>query len=211
MAGHRVQTRTVDSETDLRIVPADQASCEDLDTVYGERGSGQRCRCQRYKLHPGESFAGLGRDELAARQQEQTGCGIPGSGTSSGLVAYLGDEPVGWCAVEPRPTYHGLLRPTFRIHWEGRDEDKEDDSVWAITCVFARAGYRKRGVARALAAAAVEHARAHGARAVEAYPVVVKNVIDEELHVGTEAMYADAGMTVVSHPSKRRLVMRLEF
>jgi GNAT superfamily N-acetyltransferase len=132
----------------------------------------QRCFCQRYKLHPGESFANVGREELAARQREQTHCGAPGSGTS-GLVAYLGDE-VGW----------------------------------AITCVFARAGYRKRGIARALAAAAVEHARRHGARAVEAYPMVDKNALAEELHVGTEAMFADAGMTVVSHPSKRRLVMR---
>jgi hypothetical protein len=46
---------------------------------------------------------------------------------------------------------------------------------------------------------------------VEAYPIVVKNVIDEELHVGTESMFADAGMAVVSHPSKRRVVMRLDF
>jgi GNAT superfamily N-acetyltransferase len=129
----------------------------------------------------------------------------------SGLVAYLGDEPVGWCAVEPRPAYHGLLRKTFRIHWEGRDEDRDDESVWSVTCLLARAGYRKRGVARALAEAAVEHARAHGARAVEAYPIVVKNVLSEELHVGTESVFADAGMTVVSRPSKRRVVMRLDF
>jgi GNAT superfamily N-acetyltransferase len=198
-------------DPDLRIVPADQASCDDLDTVYGARGSGQRCHCQRYKLHPGESFAGLGPEELAARQREQTHCGRPGSGTTSGLLAYLGDEPVGWCAVEPRPSYFGLLRPTFRIHWEGRDEDKEDETVWAITCVFARAGYRKRGLAGELAVAAVEHARTHGARAVEAYPMIDKNALAEERHVGTEAMFAEAGMTVVGHPSKRRLVMRLDF
>ncbi len=200
----------MDAETELRIVPANEAPYADLDALYGDRGSAQRCRCQRYKLHPGESFRGLGPDELAARQQEQTHCGDPGADGTSGLVAYLGDEPVGWCAVEPRPAYHGLLRPTFRIHWEGRDEDREDESVWAITCLFARAGYRKRGVARALAAAAVEHARRHGARAVEAYPIIDKNVLSEELHVGTESVFADAGLTVVSHPSKRRLVMRLD-
>ncbi|MEO6509703.1 MAG: GNAT family N-acetyltransferase [Nocardioides sp.] len=201
----------MDVDAELRIVPADQSSCEDLDVVYGGKASGYRCRCQRYKLFPGESFAGLGPDALAARQREQTRCGAADSGTTSGLVAYLDDEPVGWCAVEPRPAYHGLLRPTFRIHWEGREEDKEDESVWAITCVFARAGYRKQGVATALAAAAVEHARTNGARAVEAYPIIDKAALSEELHVGTEAMFADAGMTVVSHPSKRRIVMRLDF
>ncbi len=188
---------------DLRIVLSNEVDWDDVAAVFGDRGPGSRCWCQRYKLFPGESFAALGPDALAERMREQTRCG-------SGLVAYLGDDPVGWCAVEPRPAYHGLLRKTFRIHWEGRDEDRDDESVWSVTCLFARAGYRRRGVARALAEAAVEHARTHGARAVEAYPIVVKNVVDEELHVGTESMFADAGMTVVSHPSKRRVVMRLD-
>ena len=190
--------------SDLRIVPVSEADWDDVAAVFGDRGPGSRCWCQRYKLFPGESFASLGPDVLAGRMREQTESG-------SGLVAYLRDEPVGWCAVEPRPAYHGLLRKTFRIHWEGRDEDRDDESVWSVTCLYARAGYRKRGVARALAEAAVEHARAQGARAVEAYPIVVKNVIGEELHVGTESVFADAGMTVVSHPSKRRVVMRLDF
>jgi proteasome-associated ATPase len=38
--------------------------------------------------------------------------GHPESGTTSGLVAYLDGEPVGWCAVEPRTAYPRLLRST---------------------------------------------------------------------------------------------------
>jgi GNAT superfamily N-acetyltransferase len=200
-----------DLGSELRIVPANEAGCDDLAAVFGERGTCTRCWCQRYKLHPGESFGGFAPGEAAERLREQTRCGEPDSDATSGLVAYLGDEPVGWCGVEPRAAYHGLLRKTFRIPWEGRDEDRHDESVWAVTCLLARAGYRKRGVARALAVAAVEHARERGARAVEAYPILVKNVVSEELHVGTESVFADAGMTVVSHPTKRRLVMRVDF
>jgi hypothetical protein len=40
--------------------------------------------------------------ERARRMREQTACGHPDSDTTSGLVAYLDGEPVGWCAVEPR-------------------------------------------------------------------------------------------------------------
>jgi GNAT superfamily N-acetyltransferase len=196
---------------ELRIVPANQADWEDLAAVLGERGPGARCRCQRYKLRPGESFRGLGAGVLTERLREQTRCGDPGADSTSGLVAYLGGEPVGWCAVEPRAAYHGLVRHTFRIPWEGRDEDRDDESVWSVTCLFARAGYRKRGIARALAAAAVEHAREHGARAIEAYPIILKDVLVEELHVGTESVFADAGLAVVSHPTKRRVVMRRDF
>ena len=88
----------------------------------------------------------------------QTHCGEPGADATTGLVAYLDGEPVGWCAVEPRTAYPGLLR-VYRVPWEGRAEDKTDESVWAVTCVFTRAGYRRRGISRALVRAAVEFAR----------------------------------------------------
>ena len=80
-----------------------------------------------------------------------------------------------------------------------------------MTCLFTRAGCRKRGVSRALARAAVDFARERGARALEAYPITTKNVIAEELHVGTNSTFADAGFTEVSRPTRRRVVMRIDF
>ena len=203
-------TGTVRPVTGPAIVPANEASFEDLQAVFGTRGQACRCQCQRYKLRPRESFGSFPTVERAQRLREQTDCGHPESDTTSGLVAYLDGEPVGWCAVEPRTAYEGLLRNN-RVPWEGRAEDKTDDSVWAVTCLFTRAGFRKRGVSRALARAAVEFARERGARAIEGYPITTKNVITEELHVGTEGVFADAGLTEVSRPTLRRVVMRLDF
>jgi GNAT superfamily N-acetyltransferase len=80
-----------------------------------------------------------------------------------------------------------------------------------VTCFVIRAGFRKRGVSRALARAAVDFARERGARAIEGYPMVTKKVILEELHVGTEGVCADAGFTEVSRPTPRRAVMRVDF
>jgi GNAT superfamily N-acetyltransferase len=79
-----------------------------------------------------------------------------------------------------------------------------------VTCFFTRVGFRKRGVSRALARAAVEFARERGARAIEGYPIITKNVILEELLVGTEGVFADAGFTEVSRPTLRRVVMRVD-
>ena len=117
---------------------------------------------------------------------------------------------MGWCAVEPRPEFHGLVRNN-RVPWEGRDEDPADETVWALTCIFVRAGYRKRGISAELAAAAVDHARERGARALEAYPMVHNRAIEEELHVGTVRAYEDAGLAEVSRPTLRRAVMRVDF
>jgi GNAT superfamily N-acetyltransferase len=200
----------VSPEPAITVVPANEASWDDLRSVFGTRGQAARCRCQRYKLAPRESFGSFPVEERAHRLRQQTDCGHPESGTTSGLVAYLDGEPAGWCAVEPRTAYVGLLR-SFRVPWVDRSEDKSDDSVWAVTCVLTRAGFRKRGISRTLVRAAVDHARGHGARAVEGYPIITKDVILEELHVGTEATFAAAGFTEVSRPTPRRIVMRVDF
>lgn len=196
-----------------KIVPANQASCDDLPAVFGTRGAASFCQCQRYKLRPKEAFSKFPAEERADRLREQTGCGRPGSGSTSGLVAYLGAEPVGWCAVEPRTAYPALLR-VYRIPWLGRDEDRADDTVWAVTCVFARAGFRGRGIAHALVRAAVQHARDRGAHALEAYPMLTEpgqRIAWDEIHVGSRSMFEAAGLVEVSRPSHRRVVMRIDF
>ncbi|GGK66359.1 GNAT family N-acetyltransferase [Ornithinimicrobium pekingense] len=193
----------------LRIVPANEAACEDLDAVLGTRGPGSRCLCQRYKLARGEAFGSFPAEERASRWHDQTSCGDPTAPATSGLVAYSGDEPVGWCAVEPRTAYQGLVR-VFTVPWKDRTEDRRDPSVWAVTCVFVRAGHRRRGIGSALALAAVPFARGRGASALEAYPITTTAVIDEELHVGTVPMFEAAGMRQVAAPTPRRVVMRLD-
>ena len=163
-------------------------------------------------LAPGEAFSKFPAEERASRLHAQTACGTPTPQATSGLVAYLDDEPAGWCAVEPRPAYFGLLR-VYKVPWEGRAEDKSDAGVWPVTCVLVRAGYRRRGIAYALVEAAVDHARSRGARALEAYPMRTEagHITWDEIHVGTESIFAAAGMAEVSRPGKRRVVMRTSF
>ena len=158
---------------EVTIVPANEASWEDIQAVFGTRGDPSRCQCQRYKMQPKESWASVGSEELAFRLRTQTDCGHPESGATSGLVAYLDGEPVGWCAVEPRTAYPRLLLKTL-VPWAGRAEDKTDDGVWAVTCFVTRAGFRRRGISYALARAAVDFARQRGARALEGYPMITQ-------------------------------------
>jgi GNAT superfamily N-acetyltransferase len=201
------------SEAGLAVVPANEARCEDLQTVFGTRGAAAYCQCQRYKLRPKEAFKKFPVEERAHRLRMQTGCGNPRSKTTTGLVAYLEREPVGWCAVEARSAYEGLAR-SYRVPWEGRAEDKADDTVWAVTCVFVRAGFRGRGLSYELVRAASDFARQRGARALEGYPMLTapgQKVIWDEIHVGTRSMFEAAGFVEVARPTKRRVVMRIDF
>lgn len=198
---------------EVRIVPANEASWEDLQAVFGTRSSAARCQCQRYKLRPREAFSKFPVEERASRLREQTRCGHPESETTSGLVAYVDGEPAGWCAVEPRTAYEGLLR-VFRVPWEGRAEDKDDDTVWAVTCLLVRPGFRNRGLAYGLVRAAVELARERGARALEGYAMLTEpgqRITLDEIHVGNRSVFAAAGLAEVGHPTLRRFVMRIDF
>src|SRR5947199_10800698 len=109
--------------TDLVILPANEAPCEDIQAVFPRDPA--RCQCQRFKMFPGESWASVGGAELARRLREQTHCGNPQAASTCGLVAYLDGEPVGWCAVEPRSAYRRMLQKN-RVPWDGRSEDKHD-------------------------------------------------------------------------------------
>ena len=205
------------SPDDVTIVPANQASWADLSAIFGTVDPG-RCNCQRYKTRGW--FWAQGTDETRrAALREQTNCDDPEATSTTGLVAYLaepGNEtptPVGWVAVEPRTEYPRLQGlPTV---WRGRQhEDKQDDSVWSVTCIVVRKGYRKRGLSYALAAATIPYAKANGARALEAYAMRTqpgKEITWGELHVGAFQAYADAGFREVSTPSVRRVVMRVDF
>lgn len=193
------------------IVPANEASWDDLKKVFGTRGDPSTCQCQWFQ-NPGRSFGELGDEVRESRLQTQTACGDPTAAKTSGLIAYLGDEAVGWCAVEPRTAYPRLLGS--RIPWIGRNEDRGDPNIWSLVCFVTRTGYRRRGVSRALASAAVDFARQRGARALEGYPMVLppgKQAVWGEMFVGSRNVFVDAGFTEVSHPTLRRVVMRIDF
>lgn len=202
--------RTPVTDDELRIVPANEVSWQDVRDVFSAADA-HRCQCQRFKV-----LQWIWRDSTQAERtemlREQTACDRPDAPTTSGLIAFVGDEPAGWVAVQPRTAYPKLR--TSRVPWTGRDEDKDDDSVWAVTCFTVRRGFRGRGLTYPLARAAAEFARDRGAQAVEAYPMITqpgKEITWGELHVGARQVFLDAGFVEITRPTLRRAVLRIDF
>lgn len=188
----------------LRVIPAREAPFADVEAVFGTRGDPATCWCQWYKLR-GVEFRSAEpaelRDRLAAQLAE------PGPGP--GLLAYDGETPVGWCAVEPRPALVRL--PHSPVASATADPDFSDARVWSVSCFVIPRAHRRRGVATALAAAAVDVAREHGARLVEAYavdPAARSKPPAAELFPGTVSMFAAAGFVEVARPRPHRVVMQ---
>ncbi|WP_129783397.1 GNAT family N-acetyltransferase [Promicromonospora panici] len=218
----------------MEIVPATPERWDDVQAVFGTRGGAHHCQCQRIRLgdrawwylsveerahHLREQLDACLVDDRPADRMAADAADSPAGGTAGGvsptsgaLLAYVDAEPAGWVAVAPRIEF--VRYRGSQVPWAGRHEDKDDDSVWAVTCFAVRVGYRKQGLMYELAAAAVEHARERGAQAVEGYPIVLnqgQEVSWGEANVGTPGPFAAAGLTEVSRPTKRRRVMRLDF
>ena len=195
----------------LTFRPANEATWEDVQKVFGPRGQASRCQCQRQVLGDHDWWP-MSVDERAKLLREQTNAGDPDAPDTAGLVAYLDDEPVGWVAVAPRTTYRRLLGSN--VPWAERDEDKADETVWSAVCFVVRAGFRGQGLSYELAQAAVEFARRRGAAAVEGYPIVAKQgrrITWDEASVGSPQAFSAAGLRQVSSPTVRRRVMRVDF
>lgn len=106
-----------------------------------------------------------------------------------GVLAYDGDEVVGWAAVAPRAEL-----PFERSR---KIPHVDEQAAWTVWCVRVRAGHRGRGIAHALLDGAVGFARAHGAPVLEGYPVDNKGAkVDLTMaYVGTRALFEAAGFT----------------
>lgn len=177
----------------------DASTWSALQTVFGTKGDPSSCWCQWFKLSRADWDAAT-RDDVEQQLHEQVEAGSPG------VIARIDGEPVGWAAVEPFSAYPALGRSPVTRRREGDPEDP-----WAVTCFVVRLQYRRRGVARALLAGALDHARRHGATIVEGYPVdpeVRPSLSAAERYHGTVSLFRDGGFEVVRRPSATRAVMR---
>jgi GNAT superfamily N-acetyltransferase len=106
-----------------------------------------------------------------------------------GVLAYDGDEVVGWAAVHPRAdTSFAQNRKIPHL---------DDSAVWSIWCIRVRPGHRGQGIAHHLLDGAVRFALDHGAPAIEGYPVdnQGRKVDLTMAYVGTRALFERAGFT----------------
>jgi ribosomal protein S18 acetylase RimI-like enzyme len=122
------------------------------------------------------------------------------AGREPGLLAYDGDVPIGWVSVAPREEYSAILRsPQYRPR-----DGSGGPAVWSIVCFVVDRYAQRRGIASALLEAAVEHAFAHGASSVEAYP----HAADPRDYMGHTGLYRSSGFVHVRDANKRTIVRR---
>jgi GNAT superfamily N-acetyltransferase len=185
-----------------RIEPATAERWQDVATVMGTRGDPARCWCQYFHLR-GADWSQTAPDDKRAALRSQ----VCGDGRPPGVLAYRGDEVVGWCQVGPKDSFTRLGASTIS---KAPIDDADPENLWAITCFVVPVPYRRRGVASALLAGALEFARSRGADWVEGYPVDTAGDRRPaaDLYRGTVTQFESAGFTMLRRPTATHTVMR---
>jgi GNAT superfamily N-acetyltransferase len=123
-------------------------------------------------------------------------------GPPPGLLAFDGKVAVGWCQLTPRDALPWLDRT-----WRLRPVD--DVPVWAVSCLYVRIGYRRKGITSALIAAALKAAKRAKAPAIEAYPFDAAESPSAS-GCGYASTFARAGFKVIARRSAARPIMRCD-
>src|SRR5690606_28928431 len=161
---------------------------DDVATMVGpKRPDASVCWCLSYRLTSSKEnreLLGPARGERVRQLVQET--------PPPGVLAYDGDEVVGWAAVHPRADT-SLARNRKIPHVDDLD-------VWSVWCIRVRPGHRKRGISHALLAGAVDFARSYGAPAIEGYPVDNRGErVDLTMaYVGTVGLFEKAGFVKVA-------------
>jgi GNAT superfamily N-acetyltransferase len=88
----------------------------------------------------------------------------------------------------------------------------DDPAAWAVTCFVVRREHRGQGLTTSLLAAAVDFAREHGARVIEAYPVDTRvgKKSSNELYHGILSVFEAAGFREIARPKPDRPIVALD-
>ena len=176
----------------------------DLRTMVGPKNPASNvCWCLSHRLGSATNRALVGPARGDYVEQ------LTRRAVAPGVLAYDGDEVVGWAAIAPRSELpFAASRKIPHV---------DDLPVWSLWCIRVRPGHRGKGIARALIPGAVDYARSEGAPAVEGYPADTRGEkVDQTMaYVGTRGLFERAGFTKAADTSAvsggfPRVVMRLE-
>jgi GNAT superfamily N-acetyltransferase len=167
------------------IRPATRSDMPAVAALFGAKGACAGCWCMYWGRLKADWDSGRGDANRRALEKEMR------AGHTHAVLAFAGDETVGWCRVGPRDGFPrlGKSRKLKRA--------QSPEATWSVVCFFVRRDWRGKGVGRSLLEAAAAHAFAQGAAVVEGYPVrpatSAKRLPDVFAWTGTRSLFETAG------------------
>ena len=182
-------------ESNYHIAPVDAARWNDffrlLKPCWG-------CWCMYYRTTAAEFKAtdGNGRCEAMKKLIE--------SGTSTGLIAYSDNNPIGWISLGPKTDF-------ARLKTSRTAKTPAVPGLWSIVCFYIHPDYRHRGIEKTLIESGIDFAKKNGALVLEAYPVSFEEAggNPDMWYQGAVSSFTRCGFSVIERKTPKRVVVRL--
>src|SRR5712692_126417 len=142
----------------LEFHPVTPERWYDLETLFGKNGAYANCWCMWWRLKRSEF------DKQTGQKKKEALKAIVDAGDVPGILAFANGQPIAWCSVAPREDFSALERSTTL-------KRVDDKPVWSIVCFFVAKPYRRQGLMVKFLRAAIDYAKANGAKIIEGYPV----------------------------------------
>ncbi|MFZ5608452.1 MAG: GNAT family N-acetyltransferase [Pseudomonadota bacterium] len=178
------------------IHPLTPGRWADFERVMGANGACAGCWCMWWRLKRKDWEAAQGAGNRRAMRR------IVGAGPPPGLIGYSEGAPVAWAQICPRADLPTLDRSPVLAPIDAAP-------VWSLSCFYIRPGHRRAGWSGRLIAAAIDHAAAHGASVVEAYPWDrAGKQSSTTIFTGIASTFARHGFREVARRAPHRPIMR---
>lgn len=135
-----------------------------VEQLFGRQGACGGCWCMYWRL----GTHGRAWQQAKGEPNRQALMQLIRRGRVHAVLAFRGDEPVGWCCFGPPVDFPKLGKTRAFQH-------QRPANTWSIVCFYIPAKQRGRGVGTALLKAATRAAFALGAERVEGYPVAPRD------------------------------------
>ncbi|WP_165367910.1 GNAT family N-acetyltransferase [Phytoactinopolyspora endophytica] len=187
--------------TTLTVRPLTPDAWDDFETVMGTAGGSRGCWCMHWRLSIAEWMEEKGDGNKAAMRA------LADRETTPGVVGYLGDEPVAWCAFGDRSEFPRMQRSSLL-------KPVDEKPVVSLTCLLIRKDYRGEGLSTELIAAVCTYLdETSETRTIEAYPVepvAGRRAGPDTAMTGLASTFIAAGFSEVARPKPDRPVMRYD-
>ena len=179
------------------IKPLSPETWNDFEELFGPKGAYGGCWCMWWRLTKSKFDKNQGAGNRQALRE------LVDQGKPTGLIAYIDDQPMGWCSVAPREDYGSLERSRILK----RIDNKQ---VWSIVCFFINKQHRGKRLGLSLIKGAIQYVSDQGGKILEAYPTVVrgKELPPVSSFMGIPKIFEEAGFKEEARPSEAKMIMR---
>ncbi len=180
----------------LAVYALDKSRWNDFEKLLGERGACGGCWCMTWRLKSSDF------EKMKGEVNKKAMFNLTKKGEPTGVIGYLDNTPVAWCALAPREKF-------LRLENSKVLKRVDEQPVWSLTCFFIDKKFKRQGLSLEMIKAVITYCKKQKIKIIESYPTEPNTKLpDAFVWTGIASVFEKAGFEVAARHLGTRPVMR---